>query len=614
MSEGNLHNGGTIDEGTVARDIEHAGEKASLELASLLAREKKLHGSVYATKIRVKSYQDLISKRDRKIKEKPEYSLLTITDVVGLRVVTLFRSQMIDAVREILDIISRETECFSDSLEQVIVYKANKATDDTAEKINDTLSSLGIESQLSRDENHAAGYSSIHIVARMSERGRLDDNPDTFKNYLIPLEIQIRTLFEDAWGEIDHLYGYQARSGKRAQDLGDMTLAQEQHLIALKSFVDACGDYVDAIQTEFRSPSAKAVKSEVQRINVEGSITARFAELNVPEKLVVEFSVIAESVKEIETVKSGSLNSVQNIKIADNYKELYEHAKSDSDLNDEARRLFLYYVRMNEGVYRLRSSLPRQCRLAIKIYDDIISEHGEYPLPYFRLAQAYSQLNDHSKAFSLFDKTKKLYQKAKSDSADPEIKDKLPQPERELLGLLIPKFSGYVKWKLFKDSQEQGEPDLELLRQAHDLTILDSTEYKKTDRIDNYSQALRDCSNNLLWYSVEYCKVTNKEDKLFGSYYQDAKKQLEYLSSTTVLDDCTDIQLLDTLLFAREFFEDHEISLLIANRLSELIYPNTMEHGSKDRFESLNERKFREISARVNNVLRRAAIQRTIET
>jgi ppGpp synthetase/RelA/SpoT-type nucleotidyltranferase len=49
----------------------------------------------------------------------------------------------------------------------------------------------------------STGYSSIHYQIKL---GKNSDPPDAFKN--LCLELQLRTILEEAWGEIDHKYRY----------------------------------------------------------------------------------------------------------------------------------------------------------------------------------------------------------------------------------------------------------------------------------------------------------------------------------------------------------------------------------------------------------------------
>ncbi|MDY0221380.1 MAG: RelA/SpoT domain-containing protein [Desulfobacterium sp.] len=56
-----------------------------------------------------------------------------------------------------------------------------------------------------------SGYSSIHFQVRL---GELSDAPDELKK--LQVEFQLRTILEEAWGEIDHKYRYRfSRSGTK---------------------------------------------------------------------------------------------------------------------------------------------------------------------------------------------------------------------------------------------------------------------------------------------------------------------------------------------------------------------------------------------------------------
>jgi len=164
----------------------------------------------YAIRTRVKPVKDVIDKvirkRNNKKGAKPNYEPEDVTDVVGFRVVTLFREDLIEALRLLLQLIKHEGVYVSSSpfvrneLKESIVYTTARVGD--PEAITSRLLTVFADAQFPLKESDikevATGYSSIHLIPWVKY--------DEFRK--MPIEVQIRTVFEDAWGEVDHKLRY----------------------------------------------------------------------------------------------------------------------------------------------------------------------------------------------------------------------------------------------------------------------------------------------------------------------------------------------------------------------------------------------------------------------
>jgi hypothetical protein len=145
----------------------------------------------------------------------------------------LFRRDLPEILTKVLDIISHDAEIKPNpvkkgSLEEIIVYNNELDSSPFNLLLRETLDQRRVQFETRSSKE---GYSSLHIVCRVSQNvARCDDiGPE----YQLPIEIQIRTVFEDAWGEIDHKYGYVARSGKELTLAGNKALVGP-HLRVLK--------------------------------------------------------------------------------------------------------------------------------------------------------------------------------------------------------------------------------------------------------------------------------------------------------------------------------------------------------------------------------------------
>jgi len=115
----------------------------------------------------------------KKVADKGYSSLADFTDICGVRVITYFA--------------------------------------DDAEKLAEVISSVfRIDRENSRDvldrmSANQFGYRSIHLIGYFSKRRTILDE---YKNFAdVPVEIQVRSILQDAWAEIEHDRGYKTSDG-----------------------------------------------------------------------------------------------------------------------------------------------------------------------------------------------------------------------------------------------------------------------------------------------------------------------------------------------------------------------------------------------------------------
>lgn len=144
---------------------------------------------VHTVKSRIKSENSLIDKIDRKEKKgilvTAENFFQEITDIAGLRILHLRSSDFVSIHNSIL---SMEKSGHWHFCEPPIAYSWDPEAIKRFEDLN--INTVN-------NERH---YTSVHY--------RIKDNA----NSNISCEIQVRTLFEEAWGEIDHAINYPHQS------------------------------------------------------------------------------------------------------------------------------------------------------------------------------------------------------------------------------------------------------------------------------------------------------------------------------------------------------------------------------------------------------------------
>ncbi|MGT3070877.1 RelA/SpoT domain-containing protein [Pseudomonas putida] len=159
------------------------------EYAGMLARVIQQYEGVHSVRWRVKDAQHLMEKIVRKRAEGSEkYKGLTldnyhsiVTDLIGLRALHLFKHDalVIDRdLRESLQLISGEMP---------LLYRRK----------GDQVSEEDFPVERFEHRDHPSGYRSIHYVLQAQPQKRQ-----------IFVEVQVRTIFEEAWSEIDHKVRY----------------------------------------------------------------------------------------------------------------------------------------------------------------------------------------------------------------------------------------------------------------------------------------------------------------------------------------------------------------------------------------------------------------------
>lgn len=174
---------------------------------------------VHSVKSRLKSYEHLAGKILRKAGEGPpicrDNVFERLTDLAGVRVLHLYQDQFRLIHKEILVKVEDERDWY--------LHESPKAyTWDPESK--QFFESLGI-----RVEIKESFYTSVHYLVRPRE-----DSP-------ICCELQVRTLFEEVWGEVEHALKYPDKSP---------VLSCREQLLVLAKLVGAGTRLVDSI---FRS-------------------------------------------------------------------------------------------------------------------------------------------------------------------------------------------------------------------------------------------------------------------------------------------------------------------------------------------------------------------------
>ncbi|MHC8470555.1 RelA/SpoT domain-containing protein [Plesiomonas shigelloides] len=176
----------------------HLYEGIHDRIISLIKRDPVFKEHVHSFKSRFKDLEHLKRKivrknaEDSQLPEEERKGLITaeniksrITDIAGIRILHLYQGQFTFIHNKLMDLV-RDGE--------LALYENPKVYTWDPE-FSDYFQSLNLNSYLKE-----SFYTSVHYVFKP----RQDSD--------ITCEVQVRTLFEEVWGEIDHAFNYPQKS------------------------------------------------------------------------------------------------------------------------------------------------------------------------------------------------------------------------------------------------------------------------------------------------------------------------------------------------------------------------------------------------------------------
>ena len=285
---------------------DHQSKIQSLEdLADSYAKKIQRFSKVHSVRWRIKDPEHLMVKIIRKTTKdsgyyKEKYLTISvenyfneITDLIGMRALHLFKQDCF----EIIDSLDETWE----KIENIKVYIRNGDRDDGFINYPDW-----------EVEPHKAGYRSIHFV--------FSDKP--YKKLEVCTEVQVRTVFEEGWSEIDHKIRYPNFSDN--EDIGSFLDIFNR----LAGSADEMGSFVKALSNMIKSneEEVKDLKNQKQLSDekVEGLLNklafektqkkreAIKTELSVELQKAKTFNVESNSLLERYRTKTGKILSRPN--------------------------------------------------------------------------------------------------------------------------------------------------------------------------------------------------------------------------------------------------------------------------------------------------------------
>lgn len=519
----------------------------------------------YAIKSRVKSDEKLIEKVERKQKNDPDYRITSITDVLGLRLVVLFRREIPRVLHEVLALLCQKSKVQPNPfqpgcLTEALVYTVNPR-DPFLVDLKDVFSAVGVSYSVKPTDS----YSSVHLVCKFPPHVQLDGDDGKKIQHPIYVETQIRTVFEDAWGEVDHRYGYSPRSGKLGIEPVANAAAIAPHLEVLKQFADSCSRYADVIhEMATVDPSKVDISGKVLTVQSDESFIVRFQELQVPGDLIQGYSDGRTLREKAEVAKreNASVAAALYLEAAEHFLGLQKNAAEALE-DSVAKNVFVYYIRLNEALCLMSTDTPHYVLQAASLYSTIVNDYPDYPLAKFRLGQALSKLGEIDRAIDLFQasyrEVEQVVQQQKLSGVWPVS---LAEADYQHMRSALPRLLSFDLWKK-SQVVESSASKIRLLRAAF-LVMMKSLPLPDPASTEDLVRA----HNNIVYYGVACLELLKDRTP---EYAKNIKAQLEIslpiLEAEVSNAPRSKVYILDTLLAAYKLLARQQEAQTIAQRI-----------------------------------------------
>jgi ppGpp synthetase/RelA/SpoT-type nucleotidyltranferase len=443
----------------------------SIEVKIIESRDKGL--PVYSTKCRLKSADSVFLKVKRKKK-----SLSEIKDYAGLRILCLFEKDLYEVHKFLVDAIKQEGD-----LEEFKIFNWEKEDERIFRKeIDRVWNDYGYDNKKKK-----SGYRSIHYIIRIKH---------SHADYYI--EIQMRTLLQDAWGELEHYLSY--KKGvidpyiKTGFDLLSKNFETHDNLLTdLRSVSDKQGKYDLFLDENYKPGYYFDYEDTVAPKKLFGM------EKIIP--LLKEYGVILTKLKGVNLKSTQSREVVAEARSC--FNKIWDEIGSRLYKADKEVR---YWVDMENAFFLFFENKIHESK---KIYEDLkqVPELSNRYVLNFRLGEIYFSQNNIVRALDCFDES-----------------------ERQLSLLRKPcKINIFrIKVRLALNYWALGPEYIEIA--IEQINEAERLLHAKNSSFPNFERLKILTANNVCWYYLEkYIKSEGEKDPASNTHFLAAKKKYEEL-------------------------------------------------------------------------------------
>lgn len=559
-----------------------AKEAQSKILRELVTLEKPTSWYIYRT--RIKKDTQLIQKAAEKnadpAREEP-YALKDITDNLGLRIVTLFRSDLLDALSGFLNFVSQNPALFDGDtpIEEAIIYISSDQQQALAEMFASgiTTSGLlraGVKTTIPPAKD--SRYSSIHLIVRSNfGESRLD-------NWKLPIEVQIRTSLEDTWAEIDHLRYDMERGKENVDPITVQGMEFSNQLKVLKGYLDAALEHADIIGQQMKSKLNSTVGEPANRsVSDLERVREHFSRIGVPDEYSEVFFAAVESRRSPEGSKHERMAIYANA--AKNFEGIVKKLSSEFPSNiskdgTEWQSQLHYIVTLEYAFCLLSTDDPANKNAAIKIYEELENSNAavEDPVVPFRLGISYTKTNRRREGVAKLEEAIQLLEAVRGQD---DSNNRIRILNLDAVAYFARKYLGTQYWWQWSDSHDestdgtnQNQP-IQIVIRALDAA-LEARSYLGIGGADTWADLEKehfDIWNNIICYAAELAIATKNSEEQSKKWQAIVREELDSTNYARDLGSIENLRILDSLRLAFQTVGQTDQALVCAKRVMKLL-------------------------------------------
>lgn len=443
----------------------------------------------YRFKDRLKPWTDIRSKvlarRNDPKRPQSNYQPCDVSDASGFRIVKLFNAEVPEALDQLLALLKTDLQPGDangklNSVMEIEFHTSRRLSDPLSiyQEVQSVVQKHGFTLKqpiADAGGNAASSYSSVHVVVECTASG-----------VVCRSEIQLRSVFEEAWGEISHRLKYAPAKIARALGGGAASALDDEpssdfllHLDALKSLTDGCAQYADLINRELQRRVTGPADRKPTPLDPAGKSAALFTDYGEEMRKRVEQAYRARS-EAVDAKPAARADAFR--RAADQFREIvrtFPEPKSDDDsrLLDVLREELAYC-----NMFTKNAELRDQ---AEQTYRELVTKRPDRVSILLRLGQLRRDAGDYAEGKSLMERGLKVA--AEQPDPDPDV--------RQQVNWVLRRDLAYVCWRLV--DLDPGRSDAAALLDEAIKHSETSLEYVK-----NEDQRLNTLQN-LLYYLVD---------------------------------------------------------------------------------------------------------------
>lgn len=528
-----------------ARDVQS-------RLLPLFQSTKELFDLCYALKYRIKKHDRIMAKLEDRRKNDGDYSISKMADICGFRIVVLYNDQIPIAMKTLLRTIKNNASSYDPS------FKADYKIEidfNTARRENDPLSltktireiveSSGLATNFV-ERARETGYSSIHI--RPISRVPAGDH----ELEEMQIEIQVRSAFEDIWGEIDWKLRY-------GEERGGLGVTSKRHLNVFKGMIDSLVNYVDLIKVESEREEVVEPPSESKMAKTVYTPKEQLKALEgLPDDMMSSLEQAYTLWKRADATLKVRANIGLITKAADAFESLRTTFADQPKNNPRLAEEFLFTVEIELAYLLMLTGDEDDLTRAGEVYNAVLGRRPNDGTAHYRLGSMYRRMKVYERALTHLMRSLDILER----SLDKRISKRHWLYDQVRLGLAL------TKWRMFSDEFKPSEERRRLISSSIELA-LDVLERPADLSSEEASETLRyrlQAINDLLYYIWDADRVFGDtlDHPIKGQRYNEVLDEFFLYVSTR--EDINWLQL-DTA--ARAFRRDKKRVVPIALKLED---------------------------------------------